>query len=299
MLEMHIIIPKARYSRPRRMKRSFYIMLGRLRGRDYLVEADDVKPREKPAPHRMDGAEETEQEKGVQERVMPQSEAAGGDGHTPKGKVSFSSVLMYCISALLMLYGLWLLVRQFVIFDSGYQPPPIIITPMPTIADNGGDPTGEPVPTEYVKVAPTKIYFVERAISCVIQPVGLTPSRAMDTVDDPHIAAWYKDGPSPGEEGNALINGHVRWKGVVGYFSVLPEMDIGEKIVIEYENGWHNAFYVTEVLFYPFDEVPSEIMSLDGETRVTLISCYGRWNQEYGTSEQRVFVICKPDKPEV
>ena len=134
-------------------------------------------------------------------------------------------------------------------------------------------------------------------MSAQIQPVGLSEENAIETVDDPYIVAWFENGASPGEQGNAIINGHVRWGGIAGTFSILPELEIGEEILIEFENGQQKRFYVTETQYHRFDEIPSYMLSQKGEDRMTLISCYGEWDSDAGTSSQRVFVICKTEKP--
>jgi hypothetical protein len=79
------------------------------------------------------------------------------------------------------------------------------VTPAPT-----------PSPTPYVKKIPVRIYFTDHELQADIYPVGVTENNEMDTLDSAQDAAWYQFGPSPGEEGNAIINGHVRWKGEKG-----------------------------------------------------------------------------------
>lgn len=207
---------------------------------------------------------------------------------------------MLILSFFMFTLGALLIIRQYVYMpglltffgiSEPYSPPPIVVmptqTPLPLDAS----------PTPYVKKTPVKIYFMDRNVSAEIQPVGLLKNNAIDTVDDPYIAAWYKDGASPADgEGNAIINGHVRWGGVAGTFAILPDLKENEEILIELEDHTQKRFYVSETHYYPFNKVPPEILSQSGDFRLTLISCYGEWNSDAGTSSQRVFVICKEKK---
>ena len=65
-----------------------------------------------------------------------------------------------------------------------------------------------------------------------IVPVGIIEEGEgqgqMDTVDDPDLAAWYEPGPAPGEEGNAILNGHKSWQGKIGRVYVLWGMENGD-----------------------------------------------------------------------
>ncbi len=209
-------------------------------------------------------------------------------------------VLLLVLSFFMFTLGALLIIRQYVYMpglltffgiSEPYVPPEVVIIPTPTPLPEGVS------PTPYVKKLPVKIYFMNRNVSAPIQPVGLLENNAIDTVDDPYIAAWYKGGASPADsEGNAIINGHVRWGGVAGTFAILPDLKENEEILVEFEDHTQKRFYVAETHYFPFDQVPSEMLSQSGDFRLTLISCHGEWNSDAGTSSQRVLVICKEKK---
>ncbi|MBQ9832354.1 MAG: class F sortase [Clostridia bacterium] len=204
-----------------------------------------------------------------------------------------------CVSLVLFVGGAFLTASQYIYMpnvlaflgiNQTSTPPPIVVMPTPTPVPSGAAPSS---PTPYVQVKPVRIYFTERNISCEIQPVGLLPNNAIGTVDDPYIAAWFEEGPAPGEKGNCIINGHVRWDGKAGTFAILPSLRKGEEILIEFENGSQKRFYVAETIYYPFDNIPQHMLTSGDEDKLTLITCHGEWNSDAGTSSQRCFVICK------
>ena len=128
-----------------------------------------------------------------------------------------------------------------------------------------------------------------------ILPVGMDTAGRMDTPDAHDQAAWYREGPSPGEEGNALISGHKVWKGQRGCFSLLPQLERGEPVVFFHQDGSIRVFYVDMVITYPVEGVPSSIMDVNQDARVTLITCAGSFDRQLGTSRYRCVAVCKAE----
>lgn len=218
-------------------------------------------------------------------------------------------IFLFILSGLLFIAGIVLVVREYVLLPGEYMEPEIIVTPSPTAsptiaptpsATNALTPTATPVlPTPKAQLtAPIKIYFPDRKIMMDVQPVGKIEEGKkkgqMATIDSATIAAWYELGPKPGENGNAIINGHVRYGGVKGYFSILPELELRERVIIEHEDGTFTVFVVRSVDVYPYNKVPSSVMELENENAMlTLITCHGEFQQDVGTSEERCVVICE------
>ena len=180
--------------------------------------------------------------------------------NAPKKKKRLTplDIILYCISAALLIGGVALIIRQYVLISDYVDPPQPSITPTaeptPTAAPNPSEtpaPTAEPTPTpyQYTRSAPKKIYFIDAQVMAEVYPVGLIEEGdkkgQMDTIEDPDVAAWYEPGPAPGEQGNALVNGHKSWKGKIGRFSVLWNMEEGQKVAIEREDGSVLYFRVT------------------------------------------------------
>lgn len=217
-------------------------------------------------------------------------------------KKKITEYVLYALSALLLVGGILMLLRQYVLMPGTYTPPTVTpaptATPLPTAAPQAEAAAApSPSPTPYVKVAPTRIYFTKAEVMADIFPVGIITEgeRAgqMDTIDDPDVAAWYEPGAAPGGPGNALINGHKSWKGKLGRFSVLWDMQVGDEVIIEYADGSLAAFYAVSVDLYPYDGVPASVMELEGESRVTLITCHGEFDRNAGTSEERCVVVLR------
>lgn len=159
-------------------------------------------------------------------------------------------------------------------------------------------PEPPPIPPPAEKPVPTKITFPRFNIECDIVPVGLDSKDRMAVASSHKIATWYMYGASPGQKGNAILASHVRWQGQAGFFSILPKLELGEEVLIDFDNGTQTVFVVTLNEFYYLEEMPAWVMHLGGEGRVTLITCAGRHLRSINDSEARTIVLLK-EKSEV
>lgn len=217
------------------------------------------------------------------------------------------------IALALILYAAIILFRQYVYIPGKYEAPP---TPVPTDSGISWEVTETPEPTPYIKKIPVKMYFTAREVSFPVERVGIVPYTdadgnhveneqgqkvyTMGTLDTEKAAAWLDIAASPGEYGNAIFNGHVTWKKVAGVFSLLPKMEEGEEIIVEYDDGSTMRFIVDRVNIFGIYDEPADVMLFDtGDSRMTLITCYGEaWDSELGTREQRCVVVAKPANPD-
>jgi len=217
------------------------------------------------------------------------------------------------IALALILYAAIILFRQYVYIPGKYEAPP---TPVPTDSGISWEVTETPEPTPYIKKIPVKMYFTAREVSFPVERVGIVPYTdadgnqvvnelgqkvyTMGTLDTEKAAAWLENSSSPGEYGNAIFNGHVTWKKVAGVFSLLPKMEEGEEIIVEYDDGSTMRFIVDRVNIFGIYDEPADVMLYDtGDSRMTLITCYGEaWDSELGTREQRCVVVAKPANPD-
>lgn len=213
-----------------------------------------------------------------------------------KNSKAFWAVI-YVLIAAMLLGGIYMVVREYIWIPGPYVPPPtpaptVAPTPAPTLAPSA-TPLPTPSPTPYVQKIPTRIYFTNYERQADIFPVGVDEDNRMGTLNSAKDSAWYQFGPSPGEPGNAILNGHVKWKGELGTFSILKEMKVGDEVVIEYDDSSFKYFDVTNLDTYLLDEIPASVMDLAGESRMTLITCLGDYDTSIGTSRSRVVAVCK------
>lgn len=214
--------------------------------------------------------------------------------------------MLYIASALLLLCGVFLLVREHVLlpdpdFVMPQTPAPTPEpTPSPTPAPDE-TPVPTPSPTPYVRPIPTRISFPAAKQSCEVFPSGVLENGQMEVIDRADAASWLENAfgyprPAPGEEGNAIIAGHKSKDGVAGTFKVLWDAKPGDAVVIDYEDGTQGWFYIHSLTRYPYQALPASVMSADADSpQLTLITCIGEWDSDGGTSSERLVAVCRPE----
>ncbi|MFF4103339.1 class F sortase [Streptomyces sp. NPDC001903] len=127
---------------------------------------------------------------------------------------------------------------------------------------------------------PDRIAIPDIKVDAPLDAVGLDPQGEMQEPDfaKPDDAAWYKDGPTPGEAGAAAIVGHMDTpQAPKAVFFNLKTLKKGEKIQVHRADGTTAVFAVDEVDTYKKDRFPTDKVYGDthGAARLRLITCGG------------------------
>jgi len=130
-------------------------------------------------------------------------------------------------------------------------------------------------------------------VDSAVEEVGLTPQGAVGVPKDPANAAWYDLGPRPGDNGSAVITGHVNWYyGATGVFANLHNMKPGDKIAVLDDKGTVISFVVRESRSYDAEADATDVFnSNDGKAHLNLITCEGVWNKYVRQYSKRLVVF--------
>jgi hypothetical protein len=113
-------------------------------------------------------------------------------------------------------------------------------------------------------------------------PVGLEPDGTMEIPEDVQEIGWYDPGVRPGEDGSAVLSGHVdsRTQGRGAFFE-LGRLDVDDLIVVTTRDGSEQQWRVVARTRYPKDELPIEELFVWGgdEQRLVLITCGGDFDR--------------------
>ena len=91
-----------------------------------------------------------------------------------------------------------------------------------------------------------------------VSKLGLNPDRTVQVPTDFQEPGWYRLGPSPGQEGSAVILGHVdSYQGPAVFFN-LRSLTAGDLVDVTLADGVVAHFVVTSVATYPRDQFPAQ-----------------------------------------
>ena len=134
-------------------------------------------------------------------------------------------------------------------------------------------------------------------VNAFVEPVGVLANGDLDTpTQNPwYNVGWYESGTLPGEQGSAVIDGHLdRPGGTPAVFWNLRHIHAGDAVIVIDAQGRSIHFHVTRVAFYQPQAAPlQEIFGNNGGTYLNLITCAGDWipSERQTTLRQVVFTV--------
>lgn len=148
-------------------------------------------------------------------------------------------------------------------------------------------------------IEPGKITIKSIDAKAQVENVGLQEKGKMDVPKDYRNAGWYKSGAKPGEQGSAVIAGHVNTPEGKGIFWDLHKLEAGDEVKVSDKNGETRVFEVVDKKAFDLGEAPvDQIFGYTPRRMLNLITCTGDYNYDKGTHEQRlvVYTELKEDK---
>ncbi len=139
---------------------------------------------------------------------------------------------------------------------------------------------------------PARLVIPAIAVDAPVQDVGIGKSGNMAVPSNYSNVGWYRWGPTPGEQGSAVINGHVdNGFGMDAVFKNISKLSPGDSVYIEQKDGTRVAFVVEKVATYMVKDVPlEELFHASDAARLNLITCAGAWDPENEMYDERVVV---------
>jgi len=127
---------------------------------------------------------------------------------------------------------------------------------------------------------PTRIRIPAIRVSAPMMAVGLATDGTIGTppLADANLAAWYSGGPAPGENGPAIVVGHVDGPKGESVFYNLGRVKPGDKIELQLADGKVALFTAYSVESYPKGKFPGDRIFGDySRPGLRLITCGGKF----------------------
>ncbi|MFC5888843.1 class F sortase [Kitasatospora sp. CM 4170] len=141
----------------------------------------------------------------------------------------------------------------------------------------GTTPAGAPRP--FAASPPTRLLVPAAGVDAPVTGLGLNADGTVEvpTVDRAQEVGWYRNGPTPGETGPAVLIGHYDTAHGPAVFRGLPKLQPGDRIQVKRADGSTVDFKVRSLLQAAKDRFPTEAVYGDtAAAELRLITCGGR-----------------------
>lgn len=146
---------------------------------------------------------------------------------------------------------------------------------------------------------PTSVSIPAMGVQAQVIPVGLDDGGGVFVPEDVRTLGWYTASvPVAADQGSAVIVGHRDSAAQgAGAFSGIENLQEGEVIEVTTADGDLESYTVDEVRMVDktdFASIVNEAFAMNGEHRLTLITCGGAFDSTAGSYLSNVFVIATP-----
>ena len=142
---------------------------------------------------------------------------------------------------------------------------------------------------------PVRVEIPAIGVSSRLIRLGLNADGTMEVPRDYDLAGWFTGGAMPGEDGPAVISGHVDSKSGPAVFYRLRDLRRGDAVRVRRADGRWLAFEVTGSARYAKAEFPTEAVfgPVTGPV-LRVITCGGAFDRASGHYLDNVVVTATP-----
>ncbi|GAA2864624.1 class F sortase [Streptosporangium fragile] len=138
---------------------------------------------------------------------------------------------------------------------------------------------GEESPPARASVVPKRLDIPSLGIKAPLMKLGVTDGRVdLPPYEKPDTAGWVKDSVVPGDEGPAVILGHVDTKTAPAVFYKLKDIREGQAIKVVRSDGKVAQYRVDSVEQISKSRFPADKVYLEDGLR--LITCGGEFDRD-------------------
>ncbi|MEU6331279.1 class F sortase [Streptomyces sp. NPDC047049] len=149
----------------------------------------------------------------------------------------------------------------------------------------GDLPPGGPAPPPLPRSAPARVAIPSIEVSAPLMPLGLDKDGWIEAppADAPRLAGWYAHAPTPGENGTAVIVGHVDGRGGPAVFYGLGALEKGRTIRVTREDGRTAVFEVYGIQVFDKRKFPArKVYGPTGRPELRVLTCGGAYEAGSG-----------------
>ena len=166
--------------------------------------------------------------------------------------------------------------------------------PTPDVASPAARP--DPVVPDAGPDDPARVRVGSIEVDAPVVPVGVDDAGQMEVPEDVRTIGWYRFGAAPGEDGSAVLSGHVddRVQGP-GAFYDLVDTAAGDTVEVDTGAGSTLTYRVDSVRNFGKADLPlDEVFQRSGPPRLVLITCGGPFDRTTGSYQENIVVTAVP-----
>ena len=152
-------------------------------------------------------------------------------------------------------------------------------------------------PADHVDTRPVPVAVTIDGIGVEVAPVvdvGVEDNGDME-IPEADSVGWYRFNAAPGEAGSAVLAAHISFDGQPGVFRYLDKASIGDRVIVQFDDGSRSEFEIIELAQYDKQELPSDrVFAKTGNPVLTLITCGGDFNRSLRSYKDNVVAYAIP-----
>ncbi|MDP4510803.1 class F sortase [Nonomuraea turcica] len=139
---------------------------------------------------------------------------------------------------------------------------------------------------------PVRLRIPAIGVSTRVIPLRLDAGNRLIAPKQFDRVGWNKAGPEPGEQGVAVIAGHVDSTTGPAVFYRLRQLRKGDRVHVDRADGTTVTFVVNRLSRYPKNRIPDkEVYGSGGGTQLRLITCGGAFDRQRRSYQDNVIVF--------
>ena len=133
-------------------------------------------------------------------------------------------------------------------------------------------------------VHPTRLRIPAIGVDAKVSDMGLNDDGSIEVPEVFADTGWWTYSPEPGRIGTSAILGHVDSRTGPAVFYRLRDLEAGDEIHVDGEDGDTVTFVVRDVEQYAKDEFPSDrVLGASPDPQLRLITCGGAFDSNAGS----------------
>ncbi len=170
-------------------------------------------------------------------------------------------------------------------------PAPADAAPDPTLSPPARR-TGESPPTDRQAPRPVAVRIPAIAVDADMVALGLRSDGSIEVPTDYSQTGWWADGPEPGEDGPAVVLGHVDSRSGPAVFHELTDLRPGDEVIIDRIDGSSVTYRVDRVEQHAKDRFPTEAVYGDtADPELRLVTCGGDFDRSARSYRDNIVVF--------